>query len=169
MTVRAVSYTHLNKDDQDFVISTVPLQLEDIEVVVVSPMLGKSDMNRLTEMFEQSREKQSYHYGIYSQLVSHIKENICFFKCDCRSREEVITLLGTRLIMQKYVDEGFIESVLKRENLAPTSIGDGFAIPHSFKGHIVKPGIGFMTLKKPIQWGEETVSYTHQMCIRDRG
>ena len=70
----------MNKDDQDFVISTVPLQLEDIEVVVVSPMLGKSDMNRLTEMFEQSREKQSYHYGIYSQLVSHIKENICFFK-----------------------------------------------------------------------------------------
>ena len=90
-------------------------------------------------------------------MVSHIKENICFFKCDCRSREEVITLLGTRLIMQKYVDEGFIESVLKRENLAPTSIGDGFAIPHSFKGHIVKPGIGFMTLKKPIQWGEEKV------------
>ena len=156
-TVPLLKTHELNKDDQDFVISTVPLQLEDIEVVVVSPMLGKSDMNRLTEMFEQSREKQSYHYGIYSQLVSHIKENICFFKCDCRSREEVITLLGTRLIMQKYVDEGFIESVLKRENLAPTSIGDGFAIPHSFKGHIVKPGIGFMTLKKPIQWGEEKV------------
>ena len=104
-TVPLLKTHELNKDDQDFVISTVPLQLEDIEVVVVSPMLGKSDMNRLTEMFEQSREKQSYHYGIYSQLVSHIKENICFFKCDCRSREEVITLLGTRLIMQKYVDE----------------------------------------------------------------
>ena len=83
MTVRAVSYTHLNKDDQDFVISTVPLQLEDIEVVVVSPMLGKSDMNRLTEMFEQSREKQSYHYGCllytsnqqeFQQLFLHVFE-----------------------------------------------------------------------------------------------
>lgn len=147
----------LKEENQDFVISTVPLQIDDVDVLVVSPMLNKDDMIHLSEMFESTQIKEQYQNGVYDQLVSKIKENICFFQCDCRSQEEVITLMGTRLVNQKYVDEGFIESVLKRENLAPTSIGDGFAIPHSFRGHILKPGIAFMTLKKPILWGEEKV------------
>ncbi len=147
----------LKKEDQDFVISTVPLHLEDIDVFTVSPMLSKEDMQRLSEMFESTALKTQDNQGVYGQLVSKFKDNICFFQCDCRSKEEVISLMGTRLMNQKYVDDGFIESVFKRENLAPTSIGDGFAIPHSFRGHILKPGIAFMTLKKPIVWGEEKV------------
>lgn len=147
----------LKKEDQDFVISTVPLHLEDIDVFTVSPMLSKEDMQRLSEMFESTALKNQDNQGVYGQLVSKFKDNICFFQCDCRSKEEVISLMGTRLMNQKYVDDGFIESVFKRENLAPTSIGDGFAIPHSFRGHILKPGIAFMTLKKPIAWGEEKV------------
>lgn len=155
-TIPLLKAYDLKKEDQDFVISTVPLQLDDIEVVNVSPMLEENDMVQLDRMFKLASEMNSNH-GIYNQLLSSIKENICFFKCDCRSKEEVIHLMSTRLMSQKYVDDGFIESVIKRENLAPTSIGDGFAIPHSFKGHVLKPGIGFMTLKKPIQWGEEKV------------
>jgi len=156
-TIPLLKAYELKKGDQDFVISTVPLQLEDIDVAVVSPMLEKQDMIRLSDMFKLTIEGQSQEEGLYSQLLSHMKENICFFQCDCRSKEEVISLMSTRLMNQKYVDAGFAESVMKRENLAPTSIGDGFAIPHSFKGHILKDGIGFMTLKKPIQWGEERV------------
>ncbi len=147
----------LHKDDQDFVISTVPLSLEGMDVLVVSPMLNKDDMHHLSDMFQSTMNQKTLETSQYGKLTSKIKENICFFQCDCRSKEEVMTLMGTRLMNQKYVDEGFIESVLKRENLAPTSIGDGFAIPHSFRGHILKPGIGFMTLKKPILWGEEKV------------
>ncbi|MGN1343251.1 MAG: BglG family transcription antiterminator, partial [Traorella sp.] len=155
-TIPLLKAYNLKKEDQDFVISTVPLQLDDIDVVHVSPILEENDIAKLDKRLKLNFE-ENYNHGIYNQLLSCIKESICFFKCDCRSQEEVIYLMSTRLMNQKYVDEGFIESVKKRENLASTSIGDGFAIPHSFKGHVLKPGIGFMTLKKPIQWGEEKV------------
>lgn len=55
------------------------------------------------------------------------------------------------------VDEGFIDSVFERENLSETALGNLIAIPHAFEGHIKKQGIGIMTLKKPINWGDEKV------------
>lgn len=164
-TIPLLKAYDLKKEDQDFVISTVPLQLDDIDVINVSPMLEEKDMELLDRKLKSINGNYEVQSGLYSQLVSSIKENICFFKCDCRSKEEVIHLMSTRLMSQKYVDDGFIESVLKRENLAPTSIGDGFAIPHSFKGHVIKPGIGFMTLKKPIQWGEEKVQMVLMIAL----
>ena len=55
------------------------------------------------------------------------------------------------------VDEGFIDSVFERENLSETALGNLIAIPHAFEGHIKRQGIGVMTLKKPINWGDEKV------------
>ena len=73
--------------------------------------------------------------------------------------------MGRRLIHEKYVKEGFIESVLKREELAPTSIGDKFAVPHAFEGYVLKTGVGLMTLKKPIVWGNEKVQIIMMLSI----
>ena len=79
------------------------------------------------------------------------------FDCDLKSKEEVIHLLGSRMITEGYADEGFIDSVFERENLSETALGNLIAIPHAFEGHIKKQGIGIMTLKKPINWGDEKV------------
>ena len=55
--------------------------------------------------------------------------------------------------------------MLKREELAPTSIGDKFAVPHAFEGYVLKTGVGLMTLKKPIVWGNEKVQIIMMLSI----
>lgn len=147
----------LIREDQDLIISTIPVDVDYLDIITVTPMLNQDDLRLISNKINPSRHPIDYGKGKYGALTSLFHENITILKCDCRSRDEVIQLLGTRLIHEKYVDDGYIESVMKRENLSPTSIGDGFAIPHSFKGHVLKQGIALMTLKKPVQWGNEKV------------
>lgn len=156
----------LDKSKQNFVISTVPLTLEGIDVINVSPMLNDVDIRKIEEKINPDIVKKTRPANAkYSALFNQMSEKISILKCDCRNKEEVIQLLGGRLYTEGYVDEGFIDSVFKRENLAPTSIGDTFAIPHSFEGHVKKQGIGLMTLKRPIMWGEEKVQIICMLSI----
>lgn len=158
--------TEIKPGDQDFVISTVPLALEGIDVVSISPMLNENDVLVIDEKLNSdkngiitaSKEK-------YSSLFGLMNERISIFKCDCISKEEVISLMGNRLLHEKYVDEGFTQSAFKREQLSPTSVGDYFAVPHAFEGHVLKSGIGLMTLKKPIMWGNEKVQIVLMLSL----
>ena len=161
--------TEIKPGDQDLVISTVPLALEGINVLSVSPMLNEKDVLAIDERLNPdkvsitaaSKEK-------YSDLFSLMNEKISIFKCDCKSREEVISLMGNRLLHEKYVDEEYTESAFKREQLSPTSVGDYFAVPHAFEGHVLKKGIGLMTLKKPIMWGNEKVQIVLMLSLDAR-
>ncbi|MEG0366737.1 MAG: PTS sugar transporter subunit IIA, partial [Coprobacillus sp.] len=127
-------------------------------VLLVSPMLSDEDIENIkVRIAPETVSKKKYANSQYATLLSKFHKDISIFHQDCHSKEEVIRMMGSRLIHEGYVDEGFIESVFKREELAPTSIGGTFAIPHSFKGHVIKPGIGLMTLRKPISWGNEKV------------
>ncbi len=156
----------LKKDMQNFVISTVPLELDDIDVINITPMLNDHDIRKIEEAINpEIVKKTKLHDTKYSALFKQMNERISILKCDCRSKEEVIQLLGARLYSEGYVDEGFVDSVFQRENLAPTSIGDTFAIPHSYEGHVLKQGIGLMTLKRPIMWGSEKVQIILMLSI----
>ncbi|BES64642.1 transcriptional regulator LicR [Gottschalkiaceae bacterium SANA] len=153
-------------NEQDFVISTVPLHLEGIEVIVIPPTLSKKTMNALRDIFSQTSDQSSSpRKESYDLFFKQVKSNLCCLKSDCKNKKEVINLLGTRMQTQNYVDDGFIESVFRRECLSPTCVGNGFATPHSFKGHIIKPAIGIMTLKKPIQWDNEKVSIVFMIAL----
>lgn len=55
---------------------------------------------------------------------SSLHSEIAMFDCDLKSKEEVIHLLGSRMITEGYVDEGFIDSVFERENLSETALGN---------------------------------------------
>ena len=140
----------------DFIISTVPLTYEKVKVICVSPLLNDDDIHKIKlEGYSAPEASAPVAAGSYAHLFQLMNDRITILKCDCRSKEEAIELLGGRLYREGYVDEGFVESVFVRENLAPTSIGYTFAIPHAYMGHIKKQGIGLLTLKHPIPWGNE--------------
>ncbi|WP_055669104.1 BglG family transcription antiterminator [Desnuesiella massiliensis] len=161
--------TEIKPGNQDFVISTVPLILEGIDVISVSPMLTENDVMAIEKRLNPDKISAVMESkGKYPNLFGLMNEKISIFKCDCKSREEVISLMGNRLLHEKYVDKGYIESAFKREQLAPTSVGDYFAVPHAFEGHVLKKGIGLMTLKKPIMWGNEKVQIVLMLSLDAR-
>ncbi|MBU5437030.1 BglG family transcription antiterminator [Tissierella sp. MSJ-40] len=156
--------TEIYSDEVDFVLSTVPLTIDGVDVIKVSPLLNDKDINsikaKINNIDVEEKKLESN-----KTIKLFINERISIFKCDCRTRNEVIQLLGTRMIEEEYVDDNFISSVFNRENVSTTAIGSLLAIPHAFEGHVLKQGIGIMTLKKPIDWGDNKVQIILMLSI----
>ena len=64
-------------------------------------------------------------------------------RLDCKSKgkDEVIREVGQMLCDSGYVDEGYIEGMLKRELTFATNIGNGIALPHGVEEAKRKSGI----------------------------
>jgi lichenan operon transcriptional antiterminator len=139
----------------DFIISTVPLQSDHIKVVQISPLLNENDINKIKSAIHTPTRKQEHKPVLYKNLFPLMSDSISILKCDCRSKEEAIEFLGNRLYREGFVDSGYVDAVFQRENISPTAIGCTFAIPHAFGDHVKKQGIGLMTLRHPIPWGNE--------------
>ena len=64
-------------------------------------------------------------------LSSFFDEKLFFKSNDFGNKEDVIRFLGQNVIDYGLCEEGFVESVLEREQLSSTCFFDTFAIPHA--------------------------------------
>lgn len=154
---------------EDVVISTVPLNLDRVDVIHISPVLNEEDMGRIRKYLLAKENQFPEMDSRYQSLKGLIHEEITVLSCDLKSKEEVIELLGGRMCREGYADEGYVGSVFDRESISDTSVGNSVAIPHAFGGHILKQGIGLMTLQKPIAWGEEKVQLIFMLALNPNG
>lgn len=155
----------LCKEGQDFVISTIPLYLTGIDVIQVSSVLNEEDIHRLRKYICSKDNRREEDEHAYSYLKGLLNENVSILSCDLTSREEIIELLGGRMKREGYVDDGFVPSLFDREKLSDTSIGNLIAIPHAFEGHILRQGIGLLTLQRPVLWGNEKVQIVFMLAL----
>lgn len=82
-----------------------------------------------------------------------IEEELAIIELEADSKEQVLQQLGSRLIRQGYVKEGFIESILQREVAYPTGLPTepyGVAIPHTDGDMVNRSTVAFASLKKPV-------------------
>ena len=72
-----------------------------------------------------------------------------------QSSDEVITLLGERLIAMGKVKADYVEALIDRERTMPTGLPLGpinVAVPHSDPAHVVAPAVALATLTKPVSF-----------------
>lgn len=87
------------------------------------------------------------------------KENIRL-GCQTVEKDEAIRAVGRLLCEGGYVDESYIDAMLKRELSFPTNIGNGIALPHGVeeaKKEIRHSGIAVMIYPDGVNWGTEVV------------
>lgn len=83
----------------------------------------------------------------------YFDKEITFFKESVKNKEEGIKKLADEFLENELVKDTFFQAVIDREKVYPTglSINDiGIAIPHTDSIHIIRPQIGFMSLKEPV-------------------
>ena len=75
------------------------------------------------------------------------------------SREDAVMAAGKMLVASGYVDEGYVQGMLNREQDLSTYIGKGIAIPHgenAVKDTIKKTGIVVCQYPEGVKFGDET-------------
>ena len=87
------------------------------------------------------------------------KKNIVL-NCQSVTPEEAIRACGRLLVESGYASEGYIQSMLKRNNDFSVAIGSHVAIPHGTKDSlefIRRAGVAVMTYPEGIQWDDKVV------------
>lgn len=165
-TISGNKIDELKPEDQDIVVSTVPVYSDTLDIVNVSPVLSDEDVRRIERHL--NRNDAAAEKKAYSNVKNFLHEETTILNCDLKSKEEVIELLGGRMLRENYVDENYVASVFEREKLSETAVGKLVAIPHAFEGHIRKQCIGLLTLQKPITWGNEKVQIVFLLGLESK-
>lgn len=85
-----------------------------------------------------------------------LDENLVFIDAEVATSEDAINLMASRLRELGYVKEGYAQMVLDREKVFPTGLPGKsmcIAIPHTDPTLVVKPAIGVIVPKEPVEFG----------------
>jgi mannitol/fructose-specific phosphotransferase system IIA component len=86
------------------------------------------------------------------------KDNIKI-NCKADQKESIIKQVGQMLVDSDYVNQGYVDAMLRREESVSTYMGSGLAIPHGIeevKKDIKASGIAVMIFPEGTDWNGET-------------
>ena len=137
----------------DFLISTIPMEPQDIPVVFVNPLLNKGNMEEIREMilrYERMPEKQKEENEFSSKLeeinlvavqIRTILKNMEFFKVgNDITFEELLIAIGEK--MSPYSDRSgqIQEDLMRRERISSQVFAEfGFALLHTRTKGVLRP------------------------------
>lgn len=166
-TYPSYSIKNIKKEAADLILSTIPINEESpIPVLHINTIITEKDINKVKEhissKFLNDDKKKSL-----KKLKNLFSPDLFFTEIDKSSPIEVIKSLTTILNIKGYVNDSFQQSVLEREKISPTSIGNLVAIPHPLKPNALGSCIAIGILKKPIKWGEHTVHLVLLLALNE--
>lgn len=139
----------------DVVISTVPFSCAK-PVLLISPLFRQQDVRTVELFLEQQKIRRKQETVEILQL-----------KPEALQRESVLLEVGAWLTRQGHVQEGFAASLLEREKLMTTEVGQGIAIPHGDATLVRKSCMVLVCLKEAIRWENEMVKVAVLPILRE--
>lgn len=138
----------------DFFISSISVDLTDVPVIYVNPLLNEDDMERIRRMvyqYERFPEKQRKSDQVTMQLeeinliaaqINLVIKYMEFMKVDNRiSFDELLIAIGERLSPYSDRREMIREDIQKRERISSQIFAEfGFALLHTRTKGVVRPG-----------------------------
>lgn len=132
-------------DKLDMYLSTVNTDLVE-NVITISPFLDKSDKMKINKHLGNLENNYS--------LIQKYHIEIIDFEI---TSKELLKLSCEKLYEFGFVKEGYYDSVLDREKIGSTEIGNGVVLTHGIPKLVNESVIYFNILKKPLLWKSEEV------------
>lgn len=147
---------------EELVISTIKVDIPNVTVVVVPPFLDKNSIGNIENAISTINENQ-----VDSELFADLLDsNLIVINKDTKTKNEVIGLIGSRIIKFGYGRSGIVEAAIKREALASTEI-DNVAMPHAPVEHVAEPCIGIYINPQGISWGKNNVTIVFFLAMNE--
>lgn len=83
-----------------------------------------------------------------------VEENCVFLDQDIHTFKDVIKLIGSEFEKSKIAKASYVKAVISREKIFPTGLpanGHNIAIPHTDPEHVLRPGMGVIVTRNPIE------------------
>ena len=149
--VNKISYAefmHYDFANIDFVISTIPIQSDNIPVEIVDFTLKNTDIEKISKRLSHMDKKANF-------VTKFFDKQLFLHKSNAVTKEDVLKELAHLLENQNIVSDTFIHSVLKRESIACTNLNDIFAIPHPMESCSNETKVAVAILDQSVEWNDK--------------
>lgn len=151
----------------DLIITSQQLDIQDQRIVLVGNLLSDEGLLKLRQLMdsrhltvELSQPFSTICYPLFSVETMLVKAKV-------DSKKAILERLSSTLEKQGYVTKGFVHTVLEREQLTSTSVGNGVALPHGMQSEVLVNHVAVALLAKPVEWEQgEWVDIVFLLAIK---
>ena len=151
-------YEPLGSVEEDFVITTARIHEKDKPIVAMSPFpteyqleqLGKLVLVDRTRPYMLEKFFDASHFLVIDEPVT---------------QQQLFSKLCEQLEEEGYVGDDFYPSVVEREAIVSTMLGEGIALPHSLGLMANKTVVYTVLAPHGISWGDETAHVIFLLAI----
>lgn len=126
---------------------------------ILSPE-GRGEVERLIQRYFSRQASE----GLGMREV--LDPDLIFLDVEANEREQIIRWLCKKLEKKGYIKKSFVDTVLERERMGSTYVGNGVAIPHGIPDEVVKQAIAIGRVKRDCLWADETVRLVFLLALR---
>ena len=91
-----------------------------------------------------------------------LEQNNVQLQSHAKSKEQAIQEVGNLLVKNQFIKSGYVNSMLSREKVANTYLGNGIAIPHGLpkdRELILRTGISVLQVPEGVEWNRGEIVY----------
>lgn len=151
-------YEQLDAVDEDFVISTARISDKHKPTVVVAPFPTEYQLEQLGKLVLVDRTRPYMLEKFFD--ASHFR-----VIDEPMTQQELFSMLCQQLEGEGYVADDFYPSVVEREAIVSTVLGEGIALPHSLGLMANKTVVYTVLAPQGIRWGDETAHVIFLLAI----
>lgn len=148
----------------NFIFSTVDIDKYHINYIKINSIIDETEEKKIEEAINKHlmtmdlKKDRKVHKFIYNEFI--------FLNKNFQNKTEIIKFITDELQRTGRIDEKFFSTVLKREAVDSTEIGNFLAIPHGSTDHIISSTISILTLRKPIVWDRDQVQIIFLLAVK---
>ncbi|MEW5560300.1 PRD domain-containing protein [Enterobacter asburiae] len=157
-TITQRDYEQRESISEDFVVSTVRITDKDKPVVVMSPFPTEYQLEQIGKLVLVDRTRpwmlEKFFDARHFRIINEPIDQQTLFAGLCKQLSD-----------EGFVDNEFVASVVEREAIVSTMLGDGIALPHAL-GLLAKKTVVYTVLApQGIAWGDETAHVIFLLAI----
>ncbi len=136
-----------------------------LRLLTISPFFDYNDQRKTSQELDEL-DRLKFKESLEEEVLQLMDPTYFLCQKEFKTKEEVIDTVCKKLLDDGIVQEGYRESLLKREELSSTSFAYFFATPHALHEFVKISKLPIVLLQKPIQWGEHKVKMIIFLVIR---
>ena len=157
-TVTLRDYEQRESISEDFVISTARIGEKDKPVAMIAPFPTDYQLEQIGKLVLVDRTRpwmlNKFFDAAHFRVIDEPMDQQTLFKTLCRQLQD-----------EGFVDAEFLDSVVEREAIVSTMLGDSIALPHAL-GLLAKKTVVYTILApQGIAWGDETAHVIFLLAI----
>lgn len=161
---QAVHYRNFREEahEEEIIISTVDLPWRTGGYLKITKHVNEEDLAYIEKelSYHETKNAEDWHELFGEEMM---------WELSVRDKGDAISQICDRLARLGYTSEGFEEAVLRREQITPTSVGNGIAIPHVFMEHVNKEFIAVAKLKHAVLWdANDSVNLIFMIALKEQ-